>query len=395
MTEGMKTLDWFESVEKRAKELRAEEAEVKEQIRNGFIECAIVFIDVVGSTAFKQTHCETPEVWILRVRQFSQLLSQAVGSAKGRVVKYIGDEVMAVFDNVFDAQNLVGRISEIESNLHNAIGYETRIKLVADYGSVYFLTFPGHDEPDPQGPAVDRCARIGKYAQPGEVLASADFASKTEKLGWKKAGRIDLKGLGMQVVYQLGHVTVDLEPLVAVKEVEYKSLQGNLQELQFEVQQLIAKNERLVSDLQTVGKQPDANDLATNGDDQETRLEAISSPLKNLNKIISDAPVPKYQYARFLFLWNTGTAARYNAFEEIKFDECIEAGLVKQNKDDLYEIDDNHPRNKKAISSMEQAEQAIADYLRNYDPESDDLYRWSLSDPEFWKKRIGYSVTQF
>jgi len=395
MTKKMEPLNWLESVKVRAKQLRAEEAEVKEQIRNGFIERAIVFMDVVGSTAFKQIHIETPEVWILRVRQFSQLLAQAVESAKGRVVKYIGDEVMAVFDNVFDAQNLVGRIGEIDSNLGEAIGHDTRIKVAADYGKVYFLSFPGHDEPDPQGPAVDRCARIGKYAQPGEVLASTDFASKTEKLGWKKAGRVDLKGLGMQVIYQLGHVTVDLGSVVTVKEEEYKSLQGNLQELQFEVQQLKAKNERLVSDLKAVGKQPDAKDLDTEGDDQETRLEAIFAPIKNLNKIISDAPVPKYQYVRFLFLWNTGVGERYNAFEGKKFDECIEADLVKENADGLYEIDDDHPRNTKAIGLMRLVAQAIDDYLVDYDQKSDDLFRWSLADPEFWDKYVGYNVTQF
>lgn len=391
MTKEMEPLSWLESVKVRAKELRAEEADVKEQIRNGFVERAIVFMDVVGSTNFKQIHSETPEVWILRVRQFSQLLAQAVLSAKGRVVKYIGDEVMAVFDNVFDAQNLVGRIGEIESNLGEATGHETRIKVAADYGKVYSLSFPGHAEPDPQGPAVDRCARIGKYAQPGEVLASADFASKTEKLGWKKAGRVDLKGLGMQVVYQLGHVTVDLGPLVTVKEEEYKSLRGNLQELLFEVQQLKGKNERLASDLRAAGKQPDAKDLATEGDDRETRLEAIFSPLKHLNKIISDAPVPEYQYARFLFLWNTGGGERYNTYEGKIFDECIEAGLVKENIDGFYQLDDDHPRNIKAIDLMRLAEQAID----NYEVESDDLFRWSLSDPEFWNKYVGCSVTQF
>ena len=58
-------LDWLESVQDRAKVLRAEEVEVKETIRKGLVPRAIVFMDVVGSTAFKQAHPDTPEVWIL------------------------------------------------------------------------------------------------------------------------------------------------------------------------------------------------------------------------------------------------------------------------------------------------------------------------------------------
>jgi class 3 adenylate cyclase len=164
-------LDWLENIQSRAKQLRAEESEVKKQIRDGFVDCAIVFMDVVGSTAFKQNYLSTPEVWILRVRQFSELLAEAVSRSNGSVVKYIGDEVMAVFNNVYDAQNLVGRIHEIEENLAEATGFETRIKVSADYGKAYFLRFPGHDELDPQGPVVDRCARIGKYGMPGPPVS--------------------------------------------------------------------------------------------------------------------------------------------------------------------------------------------------------------------------------
>ena len=145
-------LKWLESVKHRAEELRAEEEQVKQQIRAGFVDRAIIFMDVVGSTAFKQEHAREPEVWILRVRQFSELMAAAVLGCNGRVVKFIGDEVMAAFVNVYDALNLVARIDEIEKNLSQATGYETRIKVAADYGKVYILNFPGHTEPDPQGP---------------------------------------------------------------------------------------------------------------------------------------------------------------------------------------------------------------------------------------------------
>src|SRR5262249_35673703 len=154
--------------------------------RAGFIERAIVFMDVVASTAFKVEHSAHPEEWILRVRQFSELLAAAVQNCNGKVIKFIGDEVMATFENIYDAQNLVGRISEIEDNLKAATGFETKIKVAADFGFVYELAFEGHDAPDPQGTPVDRCARIAKFGVPNEVLASATFAEKTPQLKWEK-----------------------------------------------------------------------------------------------------------------------------------------------------------------------------------------------------------------
>jgi class 3 adenylate cyclase/outer membrane murein-binding lipoprotein Lpp len=394
MSEAQEPLGWLESIHRRAKELRAEEAAVQERIRSGFVKRAVVFMDVVGSTEFKQTHAGTPEVWILRVRQFSELLAAAVGGAQGRVVKYIGDEVMAVFDNIYDAQNLVGRIEEIERNLAEVTGYETRIKVAADYGLVYFLKFPGHDEPDPQGPAVDRCARIGKSGQPGEVLASADFVAETPKLGWQKVGRVDLKGLGTQVIYQLGHVTVDLSPTLTVKEEEFKSLEGAVQELQVEVEQLKAKNQKLAEDLRAAGRQPDAADLAEGGTEQQAQWEQITTLLGQLRKLVYKASAPPNQYARFLFLWNTDAGGEAtNSWDGRTFDESREAGLVTEYSDNFYVIDEEHPLNSRAIQVMRQVKYALEDYLEEYDQDADDLFRWSLSDPNFWDTYVGLNVT--
>lgn len=392
MAEQQEPLDWLEIIQNRAKELRSEEEEVKNKIRDGFVEVAIVFMDVVGSTAFKQDHIETPEIWILRVRQFSELLAEAVVRANGRVVKYIGDEVMAVFENIYDALNIVARIQEIEKNLSEATGFTTQIKVSADYGKVYFLKFPGHDEIDPQGPAVDRCARIGKFGLPGQVLASSDFAAKTPKLTWQKAGNIDLKGLGVQTIYQLEHVTVDLSPLVTVKKERYEDLIGKHQELLFIVQQLKAKNEALSNEIKKLGGTPDPKNLA-DSDDKEAKLGNILTAMKKLEKVISDAPVPNNQYARFLFLYKIGIKEQYNSYEGKKFDEAIEAGLVCEYNDGYYTIDEGHPKNERAITLMREIETNIEAYLEKHAPPEEDLFNWSLSDPEFWEKYSSFCVT--
>lgn len=179
-------LTWLEEINLQAKEILSKKEDVEKKIREGFINKTIVFIDVVGSTEFKTRYPDNPEVWILRVKQFSELIASAIRKCNGTVIKYIGDEVMGSFENLNDAKNLVGRISEIEDNLKIGTGFETRIKTSLDYGPVYELDFENHNAPDPQGSVVDRCARISKFAEAGEVICSTDFAENTTDLNWKK-----------------------------------------------------------------------------------------------------------------------------------------------------------------------------------------------------------------
>jgi class 3 adenylate cyclase len=147
-------LGWLEDLNRKAQQINEQKTVAEKRIREGFKERAIIFMDVVGSTEFKTRYPEDPEVWILRVKQFSDLLSTAITKCNGKVVKYIGDEVMASFDNINDAKNLVARVSEIEDTLKTGTGFETRIKVTADFGYVYELEFENHSVPDPQGSPV-------------------------------------------------------------------------------------------------------------------------------------------------------------------------------------------------------------------------------------------------
>ena len=85
-------------VQSRLAELKAEEAKVVQTIRSAFREAVIVFVDMVESTKFKIDHSTDPETWIRRVFLFSAIVTEYVEALGGRVIKYIGDEVMAAFD---------------------------------------------------------------------------------------------------------------------------------------------------------------------------------------------------------------------------------------------------------------------------------------------------------
>ena len=189
-------------------------------IREGFVDRVLAFIDIVGSTEYKTQHSDEPEKWILILQQFGELMTEYVQELGGYVVKYIGDEVMAVFDRetrINDALNFVMRIEEIEASLKTVTKEAVRIKISVDKGKVFMLRYEGHEELDPQGTPVDRCARIAKYAVAGAVLSTSEFTQHSvEKVTWEKLGEPKLKGIGPTPVYQLGSASEEIKDLIAM-----------------------------------------------------------------------------------------------------------------------------------------------------------------------------------
>lgn len=385
-------LQLYEKLKAKAKDLQAEKETTIDRIRRGFADRVIVFMDVVDSTRFKVTHASEPERWILRVKQFSELLASAVENCNGSVVKFLGDEVMAIFSNTNDAQNLVARIPEIEKNLRNATGFETRIKVAVDFGPVYELTFPGHETPDPQGLPVDRCARIAKFGLPGEVLSSQSFAHETPKLSWKKVGVSELKGLDRQTIYQLARATADIEPQVSVLKKDYETLTDERDELRTQNARLKEQNKELQQQLKDAGEQPDPD--ASVQDQEDDSWKPVEKAIGALKKTINGCPGPSPTYARFAFLYFSDKGGQgYSRFEERTFDELIDANLVTQIEDGVYELDPSHRRNQKLIKQLEEVEGELEDYLLGHDQDVDDLFEWSLKDPQFWEEYIQYTVT--
>lgn len=391
-------LKWLEGLREQAKALKAEEAAATQKIRDGFVDRAIVFMDVVGSTQFKVDHKDHPEKWILRVQQFSELMASAARSCHGRVIKFIGDEIMVSFASPLDAQNFVSRASEIEEQLSAATGYPTRVKVAADFGHVYELSFDGHDAPDPQGLPVDRCARIGKFTPAGEVLASAPFVEKTPKLGWTKVGSAEMKGLGKQLVFQLGKATVDLEPVVEVSRREHDALVESDAELRAKTTRLEEQNRTLQEQLKHAGQQPDPEASVRSGEDEESvsAWEPVDDALKALKGLIDGVPSDRYNFARFVFLYHSGKRGMpYDKFEGRAFDVLIDAKLVVEPRGasgGYYKLNPTHLRNKKIIETLAEADKALARYLADHEQNSKDMFAWSLDDPEFWKTYIGFSV---
>ena len=382
-------LDWLEKLQNQAKELNQKKTETINNIRSGFTEKVIVFMDVVGSTQFKIEHAAEPEIWILRVKQFSEILASAIKSCNGTVVKYIGDEVMGSFDNVNDSINLINRIKEIEDALFQATGFETRIKTAIDICHVYTLQFDEHLALDPQGTPVDRCARISKYVEPGTVLTSEEYKNKTTNLKWTELGSVELKGLGETKIFQLGDSTVTLVEKITILKNEYEQLFSNCNSLKEENNTLKENNTLLSNQLKQVGATPTI--IPTGETELKDKIDSIISEIQCL---IDDANVSSF-YPRFIFLHLIGQSEEYNKFKGKEFDDLIEAKLVYDTTGDYkwFELNTSHKRNTKILDKIQNLQTAIDDYIEEYGQPAEDLFDWNINDPDYWKKYIGYNVS--
>src|SRR5688500_9482227 len=118
-------------------------AKLREELRQTTTGLGILFIDLVGSTDLK--HRSTQEDWLPVVARFLIAASRTVNEQGGTVVKYIGDEVMAVFpeSNVgLTSLRMESCLWNLEEQLNRA---EPRsyAKYAFDYGEAAEISFEG------------------------------------------------------------------------------------------------------------------------------------------------------------------------------------------------------------------------------------------------------------
>ena len=209
----------------------------------------VMFVDLVGSTQFKADH-PSEEIWLTRLAKFLLGVTRIV-EADGRVVKYNGDEVMAVFEGdgaPLAAEHAAERILQFCEGLS---GQRIAAKLAIDYGEVSLLDFsqgrskaassrPPLHSADPNGLVVDRCARLMSKSIAGAVLCSAEFrAASRSPERWGLLGTFQAKGFVQRIeVYSLKmrgapeFVVGETSMTLAECEKELKKVQMQLAELQ-------------------------------------------------------------------------------------------------------------------------------------------------------------------
>lgn len=148
---------------------------------------AIGFVDLVGSTTL-QGDLDPAELGA-QVSRFEARAFDVVATGGGRLVKFIGDEIMvAALDPVVGSHIMLDLVEALTDD-----GTQPRGGLV--FGEVLFR------QGDYYGPVVNLAARLVDMAIPGEVLVDASVAeeAKDEGLTFEAAGRRQVKGFDAPV----------------------------------------------------------------------------------------------------------------------------------------------------------------------------------------------------
>lgn len=175
-------------------EFIALEDELRRQLRSRFErEVALVFTDVVGSTAFAERWGDVAGRALLD--RHLTLVRQALASHDGRLVDVAGDGAFCVF---FSAQAgleaLIGLMESIEADNHGRPGWERlAVRTAMHLGPVLM------DDERVSGDAVNLAARLADSAEGGEIRLSEqawEHLPPELRLRCRRLGPLRLKGAG-------------------------------------------------------------------------------------------------------------------------------------------------------------------------------------------------------
>jgi adenylate cyclase len=155
------------------------------RIVRGDLQMAVVFVDLVGSTAW--TASSDPRRHAEALARFEQAAWTQAVSNRGRLVKMIGDEAMVAADDVEDACRIATALCALAAadpdlpDARGGVGYGP----VTARGGDYF------------GPLVNLVARLRGEASPNEVVVTAEVADELDDLRWhiKRRGSLELRGV--------------------------------------------------------------------------------------------------------------------------------------------------------------------------------------------------------
>jgi adenylate cyclase len=153
---------------------------------------ALWFADIAGYSE----HAAEDEASALRLVELLQLLSQeTVTRYNGRVVKFLGDAVLAEFPSaelaVFSAAELSRQFEERSTR----IGQGARVRVGVHLGDVAVAP-----DGDLYGDTVNAAARIQEAAAPGQVVVSQDIRRQLRsrrEFRFQDLGQHSLKGIGL------------------------------------------------------------------------------------------------------------------------------------------------------------------------------------------------------
>jgi class 3 adenylate cyclase len=155
--------------------------EYQKKIREKGERGTILFADLTGSTAYKLLKpLEDAQV---KIYVHNDIATQGVQVHEGKVIKYLGDGVMAIFQGEESDINAIDAAITIQNafkdyNKERGLKDLDKIqsKIGINSGDVFLWDYV--PEGDPQGTTVDIASRITDLAKPDQILCSATCKEK-------------------------------------------------------------------------------------------------------------------------------------------------------------------------------------------------------------------------
>ena len=171
----------------------------------------VMFMDVVGFTPLSENH--EPEVVLKTLNTLFEAATRIVGSFGGDIDKFIGDCIMAVFDNAEDAVSAAREFFFTQLPILNKglleMGLPTlQLRMGIDTGEVVYGDLGGTERKDRTviGDTVNTASRVESAAPPGGFLISErTFNSLTNQEGFSVHGHVKLKGKVLPIKLFEGH----------------------------------------------------------------------------------------------------------------------------------------------------------------------------------------------
>lgn len=137
-------------------------------------ELSVLFADVSGSTRLYEKLGDTEALYA--VDRCIKRMERAVEAFRGRVVKTIGDEVMAVFDSAEEAFQAASEMQQRITDLPPVSGVKLAIRLGFHHGLVI------EEKGDFFGDTVNTAARLAGLAKAGQALTSGETVARLPEL---------------------------------------------------------------------------------------------------------------------------------------------------------------------------------------------------------------------
>ncbi len=133
---------------------------------------SIVFADIVGSTRFLTTVGD-----LAFGKSFQEFLGRAremLRAHNGRMIKFIGDSIMAAFPQTNDALMFAEALQRSLAQESILVAGEPLTVRIGMHSGVVAFTPTSYGDEDIMGSAVNLAARLTSQAGPGEIVISAD-----------------------------------------------------------------------------------------------------------------------------------------------------------------------------------------------------------------------------